>query len=125
MPIAAGTLPYRTEPRNNPVRAKALAFKPHLSGSMVGFVDVRMASGLEIFGCPVHVQGDRRWVSPPGKLMLDADGQLMREPDGRPRYGRLLGFVSHGVRSNWSQQILRALDEYDPNAAPVIAEEVP
>jgi hypothetical protein len=97
---------------------KLISWKPHVSGSMVGFVDVRMPSGLEIFGVLVHVQGSRRWCAPPGKLMLGPNGQLLREPDGRPAYGKLLGFMTHGVRSSWSRQILAALDAEYPDAAP-------
>jgi hypothetical protein len=111
------------EPTRLRPRAKALAFKPHASDSLVGFIDVRMPSGLEIYGATVHVQGSRRWVNPPGKPQLDERGTALREDNGKIKYAAVLGFVSHGCRSNWSRQILRALDELDPQAAPAAVEE--
>jgi hypothetical protein len=104
---------------------KVIAFKPHKNGSMVGFVDARAPSGVEYYGCTVHVAGDRRWVNPPSKPQLDERGTALREDNGKIKYAAVIGFVSHGVRSSWSRQVLRALDEYDPNAAPApIAESV-
>jgi hypothetical protein len=83
---------------------------------MRGLADTRFGA-IEFYGCPVHVAGSRRWVSPPGRPMLDADGQLLREPDGRPRYGKVIGFMTHGTRRRWSDAILAALDAAHPEAA--------
>jgi hypothetical protein len=41
---------------------------------------------------------------------------LLREPDGKPKYGQSdIAFANHGVRSRWSDSVLAAVNEHDPN----------
>jgi hypothetical protein len=96
-------------------RATLIRLTAYASGTLVGFADVRMPSGVEYYGCPIHIAGSRAWASPPGKPCLGKDGELLREPDGRPRYGKVIGFSSHGVRRRWSDSVLAAVNEAHPD----------
>jgi hypothetical protein len=54
------------------------------------------------------------WAAPPGKPWIGDDGELVRLPDGKPRYVKVISFVSHGCRSRWSRAIIKAVPEQYP-----------
>jgi hypothetical protein len=92
-------------------RTQLLAFTPHSSGSLIGFADFELPSGLRMLGCTVHVQGPRCWIKPPGKPKIDKDGRAAREMDAkRIAYTACIGFRD-AIRRRWSDAILACLAE--------------
>jgi hypothetical protein len=98
-------------------RVKALAWRPLRRNSLAGFVKVQAASGLIFNEVAVHQVGSRVWCSPPSRPWL-RDGALVLDEAGKPRWQPLIEFATHGVRSSWSRQIVRALVEAFPDALP-------
>ena len=50
-------------------------YRPDIQGSRVGFIDIRFASpALELFGCSIHQQGDKRWIGLPFKTYVKPGG---------------------------------------------------
>jgi hypothetical protein len=94
-------------------RATLLAWTPHTAGTLRGFARVQFPSGIIVDGITVHVAGSRAWATPPGRPWIE-DGQLVREPDGKPRYATIISFVNHGRRARWSDTVLAAVNEHDP-----------
>jgi hypothetical protein len=64
---------------------------------------------MEIHGVCIHVAGSKVWAAPPGRAWIGDDGELVRDVAGKLRYAKVIGFVSHGVRSRWSNAIIRAV----------------
>jgi hypothetical protein len=88
-----------------------------------GFLSVQLSSGLILHECAVHVAGSRSWVAPPSRPWV-RDGQLVLDMvTGKPKWQPLVEFSTHGVRSSWSRQILRALDETHPEVLAEATEE--
>ena len=62
-----------------------------------------------------HSNGSR-WASLPAKPMLDSGGQTKRNAGGKIEYATILEFEGRGVRDAFSQGVIRAVLEFDPNA---------
>jgi hypothetical protein len=101
----------------NQRRTQLLSFTPHASGSLIGFCDVELPSGLRLLGCTVHVQATQQgsprcWINPPAKPQIDKDGMAARSMDGkRIEYTAVIGFRDASVRRRWSDAILACLVE--------------
>lgn len=88
-------------------------FRPLARKSLVGFATVRFASGLVLHGVGIHRAGTRIWASPPGAPRI-RDGVVIAGENGKPAYVPMVSFVSHGVRSSWSRQIIKAMQDARP-----------
>jgi len=87
---------------------KCLAYKARNKGSLLGFADLEMKGGLILCDCTVHESRGTRWVSPPGKPMIGADGAAIRK-DGKTAYAPVVRFASKEVRDLWSNAAVRAI----------------
>jgi hypothetical protein len=56
---------------------KCLSFKHLVRGSLQGFADIAMDSGLVLLGCTLHESNGKRWVNPPSRPQLDAERKPM------------------------------------------------
>lgn len=90
---------------------RCIAFKALLKNTLEGFASLEMGNGVILHDCTVHRKNGSRWVSPPGKAMIDREGWLMMK-DGRPRYTQVVEFRSDEVRQRWSNEAVRCIDEY-------------
>lgn len=88
-----------------PTRMVCETFRPCVSNSLMGFADLRMPSGMRIFGCSVHRKDGRSWVSPPAKEIRDAMGK-------RTGWTPVIDFVSREAREAWSRAALAAIHEF-------------
>jgi hypothetical protein len=53
---------------------KALRFRHCAKGSLLGFLDLELASGLVLRGCTLHLSHGKHWVGLPAKPYTAADG---------------------------------------------------
>lgn len=91
---------------------KCIAFKTLERGSLLGFVDLEMPSGLILRGCTFHQSHDKLWCSPPGRPQLDADRKLMVDEAGKIVYAAVVDFADKAIRARWSTEAVAAIDEY-------------
>jgi hypothetical protein len=91
---------------------RCIGFKPLARGSMLGFADLEMSSGLILRGCTYHESYGKHWCSPPGRPQLDADRKLMVDEGGKIVYAAVVDFASKDVRTRWSTEAVAAIDEY-------------
>ena len=91
---------------------KCLQFKPLPRGSMLGFCDLEMDSGLILKGCTLLESNGRRWVNPPGRPQLDADRKVMLDETGKVLYAVTIDFTTKAVRSRWSDAAVAAIEAY-------------
>lgn len=88
---------------------RILDFKLQRKGSLVGFADVEMQSGLQIFGITIFQGKDGLVAFPPGKPQIDTSGRVIRK-EGKTQYAAVIKFKSKEVKANWSRQIVAALE---------------
>ena len=100
--------------------ATLISVRHHRKGTLVGFACVQFPSGLRIGEIQIHVAGRKCWAAPPARPWLtDDDSELVRDPDGRPRWNsKLVWFASHGDRRRWSQQVIDAVRAAKPGLLP-------
>jgi hypothetical protein len=89
---------------------KASAWRPHLSGSLQGFFNLRLPSGLCLNDLTLHQQGDKRWVGLPGKPQLDAEGRQRIGDGGKKLYTPVVEIADRQTRDRFTTQVLAAVD---------------
>jgi hypothetical protein len=95
---------------------KCVNFRRVERGSLVGFADLQMDSGLIVFGCALHAWNSRRWVNPPGRPRLDSDQKPMLGDDGKVLYSPVIDFATDETRFRWSAQAVKAIEAYQSKA---------
>jgi len=91
---------------------KVVSFKPLERGSLLGFADLAMDSGLVLLGCSYHAANGKRWCSPPSRPQLDAERKPMIGDDGKIIYAPMVDFAEKRLRYRWSDAAVAAIDEY-------------
>jgi hypothetical protein len=88
---------------------RASGWRPHLSGSLQGFFELQLASGLKLNDCTLHKQGVKRWIGLPGKPQL-VDGRHRIDPaTGKPAHTPVVEIPSR-ERDRFTEQTLAAVD---------------
>jgi hypothetical protein len=72
--------------------------------TLVGFVDVHLASGLLIRGITVHQKGDRRWLGLPARSYETDSGATAWSP--------VVEIPDHETRERFERLVLEALDQF-------------
>jgi len=92
-------------------------FRPLQKNTLRGFVRARLQSGMIIGDVAIHVGGDNKtWAAPPSKPLIDREGQVLRDADGKVRYVPLITFASRELRDRFSEAVLDALRAAHPDA---------
>jgi hypothetical protein len=102
---------------NSAVHARLLDWRPLRKGTLIGFAKVQFPTGLIVSEIAIHVAGSRIWASPPSRPWPKNNAVVVDEA-GKPRYSAVIDFVTHGVRSSWSRQVLAALRDEHPDLLP-------
>jgi hypothetical protein len=90
------------------------SFVPMAKNSLLGFATVRAPSGLIFHDTAVHRKGDSIWASPASKPMIDRNGTVMKDADGKVRYAPVISFSDKTVRDKWSTAVIDALRQQRP-----------
>jgi hypothetical protein len=88
----------------------ASGWRPMVSGSMQGFVTLRLPSGLQINDCTLHQKGDRRWIGLPGKPQIDSDGKVRTGDGGKKLYTPVNEIPDRAARDKFNELALAAVD---------------
>jgi hypothetical protein len=91
-------------------------FCARVQNTLRGFARVRFPSGLVVHEIALHVAGGRACALPPSRPMVDRDGTVLRDRDGKTRWQPLITVTTKNVRDNWSAQIVVAVHETCPDA---------
>jgi hypothetical protein len=78
-------------------------FKRYEKGTLQGFFELHLDSGLSIRGMTYHTKDDKRWVAFPSKPYEDKDGEV--------KYQNLLYIPDESRWTKFQTLALRALDE--------------
>lgn len=99
---------------------RCVAFKHLARGSLLGFADIEMDSGMVLLGCTFHAANGKRWCNPPGRPQLDRDRQLIYDDGGKIAYAPVVEFVEARTRFRWSDAAVAAIDEYLKSKEPAM-----
>jgi hypothetical protein len=78
-------------------------------GSLLGFVRIQFPSGLILNDVGLHANSGKVWASPPAKPWVRDNIAVIDEVTRKPKYLAVVDFANHGVRRQWSEQIIRAM----------------
>jgi hypothetical protein len=93
---------------------ECVEFRPLQRNTLVGSAAIRIpAMRLTILDVALHTKGEARWAQLPSKAQL-RDGMLVRNEQGK--VVPVLEFDTPGVRNAFSQAVVRAVLEHDPQA---------
>ena len=79
-------------------------WKPHPKNTLLGFLSLRLASGLIIRNVCLHQKNDSRWVSMPARPYKREDGIDGWQP--------LIEFADADTRSRFQAAALSAIEKY-------------
>jgi hypothetical protein len=88
-------------------------WRPLERGTLLGFCRVKIERWhLTIDGIAIHARDGRRWAQLPSKPMLNSNRELEREPDGKPRYAKILWFDDRETADRFSAAVVSAVDRF-------------
>jgi hypothetical protein len=95
-------------------------FRALRKNSLRGFVRVRLLSGMILHDVAIHAGSDNKaWAAPPSKAMIDREGHVLRDPDGKVRYVPMIAFATKEHRDRFSAVVVGAVREMHPEALAV------
>jgi hypothetical protein len=97
-------------------RLRLVSWRPQRkAGSPLrGFATIRLANGLTIRDCPVHVGPNGAWATFPGKPQTDAEGRHRRDVNGKPAYAAFLEWDNRGLHERFSKVVVSAVQRRYP-----------
>ena len=90
-------------------------------GSLLGFADLEMDSGMVLLGCTFHASNGNRWCNPPGRPQLDSGRKPIVGGDGKIVYAACVQFVDAKTRFRWSAEAVAAIEAHLKSNAPARA----
>ncbi len=94
---------------------KCVRWKALERGSLRGFADIAMDSGLVLLGCTLHTSNGRTWVNPPSRAQLTSSRELVIE-GGKVAYAPVIEFVDPKIRFKWSDAAVAAIADFQSKA---------
>lgn len=91
---------------------KLLTWRECRRNTLLGFGDLQMDSGLIVKDVSFHAKDGSQWASPPGRPMLDADRNVIRDDTGKVAYSPSIDFADKRIRRQWSDAAVQALNRY-------------
>jgi hypothetical protein len=84
-------------------RARLISFRRVNKGSLRGFGNVELPSGLILKEVSVHVSHGKQWALLPSKPMVDRDGNLLRDAGSKISYASVVEWAIPALRDEFSQ----------------------
>jgi hypothetical protein len=90
-------------------------------GSLLGFADLVLDSGLILHDVMLLESNGKRWVNLPSKQQLDASKNPRRGDNGKPLYTPVVSIPDRARRDLFNVQALEAIDAFRSSATPAPA----
>jgi hypothetical protein len=85
--------------------------------SLLGFAKVELPGGMVISDVTILSGECGPWASPPSKSMINRDGAVVKDQNGKVRYSLIAEFTSKEVRDRLSNALVEALRLAEPEAS--------
>jgi hypothetical protein len=89
---------------------RAYGWRPLSSGTLQGFFDIELASGLRLNDLTLHEQNGKRWVGLPGKPQLDSDGRHRIGDNGKKLWSPVVEIPDRATRDRFTAEALAAVN---------------
>lgn len=87
------------------------------AGTMCGYLDVQLPSGMIVNGCKLMVGPNGKfWVAMPSQKQLDREGRPRLGASGKPTYNQIIEFVDRAAADRFRDLVLDALRREHPDA---------
>jgi hypothetical protein len=94
-----------------------LQWKPLSRNSLRGFASIRLGAALKIHDIAVHVhENGRRWAQLPAKPIVQQDGTVKRNADGKIQYAPMMEWADRAASDKFSESVISAIEEGFPDA---------
>ena len=107
---------FRVAPPDDPVARTprrgmvASDWRPLEKGTLLGFFNLELASGLVLRGLTLHDQAGKRWVGLPGRAQVGEDGKQLVDPTTGKRLWLPTVEVKRHRREKFQSEALAAVD---------------
>lgn len=82
--------------------------------SLLGFAKVEFPSGLIVSDVTILTGERGPWASPPSKPMINRDGVVLKDDNGKIKYTPIIEFTSKEIRNRWSDAVIDAMRAAHP-----------
>jgi hypothetical protein len=97
-------------------RLRVIAWRPLRKNTLLGFVSIELASGLQIIDCTVHRSSGRLWIGMPAKPQIDSEGRQKRDPNtGKPSFTSVNQWRDRETSDRFSELVITLLRERYPD----------
>jgi hypothetical protein len=79
-------------------------WRSHSKGTLKGFFDATLASGMILRGLMLHQRDESRWIGLPAREWTDNQGVK--------QYSKIVDFTNRAVADRFKDSVLDALDKY-------------
>jgi hypothetical protein len=93
-------------------------FKPLVKGTLRGFAEVHLPSGMKLHDVQILETNGRWWAGAPSKPQLNRDGVALRDTAGKIKYQPVVSFASKAIRDRFSDSVIAALWLAYPEVVP-------
>lgn len=102
---------YRTQESFTKHDFSVIRYRPVGRGEIIGAVAVQAPSGLQFHELLLLQRGERRWIQPPSRPLVDREGRLLTDEAGRPRWaGPAITFASEACRERFYARVIAAIE---------------
>ena len=92
------------------------SYKAINKGALRGVASLRMSNTMIIHKVMLFAQGNRTWAALPSEPMIDRDGRVMTDANGKRRYNPLLAWPDKATSDRFSAAMVELVRQRDPSA---------
>jgi hypothetical protein len=101
--------------RPPPKRMRLISFRPVVKGSLRGFCNVELPSGLVLKDVSVFVARGKAWAALPARPVIDSDGRHHVINDKR-QYAAAVQWRNRDLNDRWSAAVVELIRAKHPDA---------
>jgi hypothetical protein len=89
---------------------RASGSRPHESGTLRGFFNLTLPSGIVLNGSTLFEKGDSRWIGFPGAPQIEAGRHRIDPATGKPAWTPVMEIPDRDTRDRFTALALAAVD---------------
>ena len=93
-----------------------LEWKPLLRNTLQGFAKIRLGKSMSIRDVAIHTKDGKRWAALPSKPVLDQQGNVKRQDNGKPAYVPMIEWLDRDAADRFSDAVVAAMEAQHPGA---------
>lgn len=96
-------------------RMRLVAWRVVKTGSLRRSATVELPIGLRLIDCPVFLESNGPWASPPSRPLLDREGKHI-QLGGKGQYTPIIEWRDRGLADRFSEAVVGLVRQADPGA---------